>query len=167
MNCQDFASRMQRRLDDRLPLESDRQLRRHAQHCQICRAEFDAWQQIASVMPLSAAISKNRFRPLAWSGLAAGALLAVAMSWSSLPGNSWRPNRVGFGEAVVQSDDFSRADVGGTVDPALWWRDVQQRNWVSQTMPAVRRVREGVAPLGRSLLQAVTILTVGGRDRPT
>jgi hypothetical protein len=51
------------------------------------------------------------------------------------------------------------------VDPVGWWRDVQDRDWVSQTMPTVRSMQEGVAPLGRTLMRAMTILTTGGRDQ--
>ena len=50
-------------------------------------------------------------------------------------------------------------------DPSHWWREVQTQQWVDETMPAVHSVRAGVAPLGRSLMRAVTILTIGGNDQ--
>jgi hypothetical protein len=42
---------------------------------------------------------------------------------------------------------------------------VQRRDWVGNTMPTVRTVQEGVAPLGRTLMRAVTILTLGAREQ--
>jgi Putative zinc-finger len=44
------------------------------------------------------------------------------------------------------------------------WLLVQQRDWIDQSMPTVRKVRESVAPLGRSLRKAVSILTTGGGE---
>ena len=52
-------------------------------------------------------------------------------------------------------------------DPAAWFQDVQQRDWLGQTMPTVESFRDGVAPIGRSLLRAVTILTTSGHGRPS
>lgn len=46
-----------------------------------------------------------------------------------------------------------------------WWQIVQHQEWMQQTMPAVKSVREGVAPIGRSLMQAVAILTNTTRGR--
>ena len=53
----------------------------------------------------------------------------------------------------------------GELDPVLWWQSVQDRDWVQETMPTVRSVRQGVAPLGRTLVRAVTILTIGGEGQ--
>jgi hypothetical protein len=53
--------------------------------------------------------------------------------------------------------------------PALaaeqWWQRVGGQEWVDRTVPAMRSVRDGVAPLGRSFIQAVTILAGGGGAR--
>ena len=102
--------------------------------------------------------------PLA-AGVGLAAVLLVA-----LMANRGDPDRV---EAVVADTAQTRTPVrsdalvqtGTDLDPASWWRSVQDRDWVGQTMPAVRSVREGVAPLGRSLMRAVTILAIGGRDQ--
>jgi hypothetical protein len=56
------------------------------------------------------------------------------------------------------------ARVASETDPTDWWNSVQDRDWLGQTMPTVNSVREGVAPIGRSLLRAVTILA-GGSER--
>jgi hypothetical protein len=45
----------------------------------------------------------------------------------------------------------------------LWLR-VQQRDWIDQSMPTVRKVGQSVAPLGRSIRKAVSLLTVGGGE---
>ncbi|GAA5506677.1 hypothetical protein [Novipirellula caenicola] len=52
-------------------------------------------------------------------------------------------------------------------NPVAWFHSVQPQNWLGQTMPTVESFREGVAPIGRSLLRAVTILTTAGKDQPS
>ena len=56
---------------------------------------------------------------------------------------------------VISVDDQDK------VGPAAWWGRLQNRDWIDRTMPAVQSVRDGVAPLGRSFVRAVTILTSG------
>ena len=161
MNCDDFSQRLQWLLDERLRLESDRRLQRHARQCELCRGQLDAWQQIASIMP-AAPDRRQRGRSLALCGLAAAALIALVVHWNltgprgTIADRSEHP--LGGDPVAVASRD---------VDPVLWWQGMQDRDWVAQTMPAVRNLREGVAPLGRSLLQAVTILTLGGGEQTT
>lgn len=65
----------------------------------------------------------------------------------------------------IDDHEVVLAQVTGELDPAGWWRSVQDRDWVGQTMPAVQSVKQGVAPIGRSLLRAVTILTTSGHDQ--
>lgn len=91
---------------------------------------------------------------------------------AGLRGNGTQPTGPEAGAHGSSTGTFSRfqaatvlAQATGEVDPTLWWRRVQDRDWVGQTMPTVRSLREGVAPLGRSLMRAVTILTIGGRDQ--
>jgi hypothetical protein len=105
-------------------------------------------------------------------GLAAAVLLAVVLRSSFATSD---------GQGAIAQASLSRSPssiaghdggaaaslVAADVDPTNWWRQVHGRDWFGETMPAVRRVREGVAPLGRSLLQAVTILTIGGGGRTT
>ena len=45
-----------------------------------------------------------------------------------------------------------------------FWQELQTRDWLSESMPVVQSVRDGVAPLGRSILSAVTILTSGSEQ---
>ena len=64
--------------------------------------------------------------------------------------------------AVTETNNTSSTnDVQPSLDALEWWASVRERDWMAETMPAVRSVQQGVAPLGRSLLQAVTVLTVG------
>ncbi|MDC0288799.1 hypothetical protein OAL01_05050 [Rubripirellula sp.] len=65
----------------------------------------------------------------------------------------------------VSASSGTLAQATGELDPVVWWRSVQDRDWVEETMPTVRSVRQGVAPLGRTLVRAVTILTIGGEGR--
>ena len=114
----------------------------------------------------------GRRRSLVACGLAAAILLAVVLRMSlggldgdstvSLASLSLSPRSAS--EPVV---DTSASLIVADTDPTDWWRRVHGRDWFGETMPVVRSVGEGVAPLGRSLLQAVTILTIGGGDRTT
>ena len=160
MNCDEFAGRMQDRLDERLPLETDWRLQRHAKVCPNCRSQLQAWQRVATVVNPSAD-QKSRSRQALWGvmGLAAALLLMSVLRQQSTDS---RPPVAPHAVAQVGEG----ADAAG-MDPQIWWRDVQDRDWIAQTMPAVRSLREGVAPLGRSLLQAVTILTTGSGEQPT
>jgi len=167
MNCDEFAQRMHQRLDDRLSLASDGELRRHACQCPSCRAELHAWRRIASVMPVSSGdvrptLIGNRYvrTVSAIAGLAAAILFALVVV-----GNVEDSRTTAIDSAAVDDHETALAQQTSELDPALWWRDVQDRDWVRQTMPAVRSVQQSVAPIGRSLMRAVTILTVGGREQ--
>ncbi|MDA8745723.1 hypothetical protein N9N28_13905 [Rubripirellula amarantea] len=61
--------------------------------------------------------------------------------------------------AVAHSESTSLWNPMGTES----WVDA--KHWIDQTMPAVESVREGVAPIGRSLRRAVKILAGGRGDR--
>jgi hypothetical protein len=93
------------------------------------------------------------------AGLAAAILCMVTMGPHS---QDALPPRVD--SASVEHDPAVLVQTG-ELDPALWWQSVQNRDWVGQTMPAVQSVRDGVAPIGRSLMRAVTILTTGGGEQ--
>lgn len=169
MNCDQFGKRMHRSLDNRIPLDGDGELCRHAQSCESCRAQLAAWRQISSIMPCeqggSRPVPGRKFTAArgvsAMVGLAAAMLLAFSVvrdqSGSKSPGVDER--------GAADPHQTVLAQTGGDLDPTLWWRSVQDRDWVDRTMPAVRSVQKGVAPLGRSLLRAVTILTTGARDQ--
>ena len=178
MNCDQFVSRMDERLDQRLPLEGDHDLARHAHVCSDCRQKLETWAELVAVLhspsedPESSE-SLNRepaVRPghrivaLAGSMAAVAAtVLAVVMTLDrSGTDLEHRPgDAVGQSEAI---DESAMAQVNG-VDPSQWWQRVQSREWVDRTMPAVRSVQEGVAPIGRSLMRALTILTTSSSEQ--
>jgi len=107
------------------------------------------------------ASSSKRYRalpPILTAALAVAILIAV-VGISPTKSNS-KPI---LSDVTASSDTLAQAT--GELDPVLWWRSVQDRDWVEETMPTVRSVRQGVAPLGRTLVRAVTILTIGGEGR--
>ena len=156
MSCQDFSDRLQRLLDRRRPPERDQRLIRHANGCQECRRKLIAWQQIAAVVQSDPETVRGGWR---WAvpALAAAIVLAVLFNRGL--------DREPEGADRVASLETVEVDSPQTLDPAGWWRDVQSRDWVAETMPTVQRVSDSVAPLGRSLMQAVTLLTLGGGER--
>ncbi len=179
MNCDAFAQRLHQCLDDRLPIDSDTELRRHARHCESCRAQMHAWCQIATIMPERATVLcstdpepgsvSKRFISLlpALTGLAAAMLIAATSFWyvSDLGTANVDSGAADTGSVGIDDHEVVLAQLTGELDPAGWWRRVQDRDWVGQTMPAVQSVKQGVAPIGRSLMRAVTILTTSGHDQ--
>ncbi len=76
------------------------------------------------------------------------------------------------GSGDVADNHFHRPvakQTGSTIDPSSWWQNVQERDWINRTLdntkPTVESMRNGVAPLGRSLVIAVTLLTRIGGDQ--
>lgn len=170
MNCEDFGQRMHEQLDQRLPLESDGVLWDHAERCGSCRAQMEAWQRIAPLVrcdvspDLTASDRRRRTTSVvaatAVVGLAAGFLIA----FTGIPPAQEPEQPTMVDSSPTQSLALLTQPVP-ELDPASWWRSVQDRDWVGQTMPTVQSVKEGVAPLGRTLMRAVTILTVGDQDQ--
>ena len=167
MNCEEFSQAMQIRLDDRLPIDGDRELRAHLNNCESCRIQADAWNRIALVVDPSLRESLRHRRAANRAGLiaatmalAAGVIFAVylAPQFDRSSGNALA--ELTSQETTLDiagSDSAQSADV----DPTVWWESVRDKDWIAQAMPAVESVREGVAPLGRSLMCAVTLLTTG------
>lgn len=170
MNCDDFGQRMHQQLDHRLPLESDDSLWHHAENCDSCRAQMEAWQRIAPLVGREVAAApalesgargtKMLIAATVVVGLAAGFL--IAFTGFPTPDEAAQPTMV---ETPTSPSSSLLAQTVPELDPAGWWRSVQDRDWVGQTMPTVQSVKEGVAPLGRTLMRAVTILTIGGQDQ--
>ncbi|MGI9443356.1 MAG: anti-sigma factor family protein [Rubripirellula sp.] len=169
MRCEEFLEHLHERLDQRLPLESDRNLKQHAANCEECWSEMHVWLEIAPLLKsdhtecaeVDIASSSKRYRalpPILTAALAVAILIAV-VGISPTKSNS-KPI---LSDVTASSDTLAQAT--GELDPVLWWRSVQDRDWVEETMPTVRSVRQGVAPLGRTLVRAVTILTIGGEGR--
>ena len=175
MNCDDFGQRLHERLDHRLSLRGDRVLCQHAERCESCRTQMDVWEQISpligptpdrqtlqnSVVQKSQGDCRRVLMTVSWfTGLAA--IFLLAFSGIRDANESAQPT---MEESSPNTALPLLAQTAEDLDPAMWWRSVQDRDWVGQTMPTVRSVKEGVAPLGRTLMRAVTILTIGGQDQ--
>ncbi|TWU26584.1 hypothetical protein Pla52o_04370 [Novipirellula galeiformis] len=179
MTCDEFMATLQDQLDQQESLLDHRGLQLHASQCEQCRGRWIAWQQIATVLPTH---SLHRHpvstRRLGHRNVMLGAILAMAASLlvAFLVPRSPEP-----AIAVVAAASSPRAPERAVVpmnarpmnsvenatyllqtNPAVWLQDVQQRDWLGNTMPTVRSFGEGVAPIGRSLLRAVTLLTTSG-----
>ncbi|KAA5544539.1 zf-HC2 domain-containing protein [Roseiconus nitratireducens] len=66
------------------------------------------------------------------------------------------------------ADATTDAGVASLLRATPWWAAVQEaavreENWVRQTIPAVVSVRQGVAPIERSMRQAIAILIQSGQ----
>ena len=166
MRCEEFLEHLHERLDQRLPLGSDRELKSHAAKCEDCRSEMRIWLEItlllesdcsegAEVEVASPFQGPRALAPIITATLAAAILIAV-VGISPTKSNS-KPIL-----SDVSASAGTLAQATGELDPVVWWQSVQDRDWVEETMPTVRSVRQGVAPLGRTFVRAVTILTIGG-----
>lgn len=172
MQCDDFLERMHERLDQRLSLGADPDLVRHAVNCDDCRSQMQIWIEIAPLVesdskdfsespefdPGFAAKAYRVIPPTLTAGLAVAILFVVVGIY---PTKSASKPIIGD----VSASSGTLAQATGELDPVVWWRSVQDRDWVEETMPTVRSVGKGVAPLGRTLVRAVTILTIGGEGR--
>jgi hypothetical protein len=167
MNCEHLQNRMQHRLDDRLALDDDLEMIEHANGCESCLAHLQAWRSIEMVIDATSAArpehQSQTLGPVFYriAAIAASALIAFSLiTWN-------RSETAGQFASTNQATDSAESesiDVASTLDALKWWQTVSQGEWLAQTMPTVRSVQEGVAPLGRSLMQLVTILTVGPSD---
>ena len=157
MNCGDFDQRMQRLIDDRIPLATDDLLSAHACWCDDCREQMQVWEQIETVVPVGiqtpngdvviapAVQMHDRGISVGWSmftAIAAVFLIAYLIGYS----------KQGQQVTVVANNMPVTVDEEFEVDPASWWRDVQDRDWIGETMPAM-------------LKQALAILTTGGGEK--
>ena len=172
MQCDDFLQKMHECLDQRIPLGVDPDMAKHAGKCDDCSSQVQIWMKIAPLLTSdfaqdndARAVAPNVFAKRKYTlisvfsaAMAAVFLFAVVGFLPTKPAN--QPIIAG---ASVSSTAL--AQTPGELDPVLWWQSVQDRDWVQETMPTVRSVRQGVAPLGRTLVRAVTILTIGGEGQ--
>jgi hypothetical protein len=166
MTCDEFARRMNAVLDCRRSPDADGPLRQHADACPSCGARLKAWRRITAVLPVGRQpdAAETLAPPPARRPVAISLAVLAAVIWfvAAIHGSrSASVGRVALESQRGEPHDTALAQGHGELNPALWWRRVQDRDWIGQTMPAVDSVRQGVAPLGRSLRRAVTILTVG------
>lgn len=175
MNCNTFHDRLQQSLDSRRCPEADADLVQHAQHCPACRERLEIWQRVADLLhpldhPESFSIGTGAGRSARHWGAVAAAAACLLILFSALARDRQIPTTTPALDAVSESDRFKgerefMASIDLERDPADWWHRVQPGDWVGSTMPTVRTVQEGVAPLGRTLMRAVTILTLGASEQ--
>ena len=171
MNCHEFEDRFHQLADDRLAPHQDALLQSHADECDDCAELLIGWEQIDSALLFSSvnepeeAIrqqSDNSQRDQArrvtrtvqfLASIAAALFLVVTINGSKTTNNNEVKTTVVLQpeQATVVTDQANQ-----------WWNDIQPQTWLAQTMPAVQSVRDGVAPIGRSVRQAVLILTSSG-----
>lgn len=167
MNCEHFQQRMQSRLDDRSALDDDPQMIEHSLECVDCYAQLNVWRSIelaigspvvdqTSIQP-----STNRNRAGIMAAVAASALIAlsfVGRDRSEVVAPLVLAPLVSANTTQPRTEEI---DLVTTLQAIQWWETVRKTDWIGRTIPAVRSVQDGVAPLGLSLIQAVTILTMG------
>lgn len=115
---------------------------------------------------------KNGLRvAMTLAGVAAVLALMLVPIGSDLPDGSGQQATSSVSDNVV----ISVAPVASS-DSVAWWRPADgkpwtdgdhwtdAKQWIDRSMPAVESVREGVAPIGRSLRRAVRILALGNRE---
>lgn len=168
MNCHRFEQRMNELLDQRLPLESDSLIQSHLQQCPSCRDRLLTWQPIGELYAQSPSHRTSISSRLVVSALAAGIIFALVVPFGLLrhgddPTAMLPPVVAPEAEVDIAATELPSpvADLDDAVDSHQWWRNVQPGDWIAQTMPTVRSVQEGVAPIGRSFMQAVNLLTLG------
>ena len=176
MNCNEFQQQFQRWIDQRQTVP-DQSIQEHAGQCEACRRQLRLWQAIQpsltqhddSTNLVSHPTARKSMRSNAIVALAVTACLVIAIVKPRTSGpfvdsqslTSIRPPLAEMPSAEVNLSVVSDSQLR----PGDWWDDIRDRDWVSRTMPTVRIVRDGVAPLGRSIQRAATLLTTAPREQ--
>ncbi len=182
MKCEDFADWLQTTLDERNRLKLPPDLAQHVQECECCRGQLDAWHQIASLLPTANLVTetprvdhpvsgnhatRGNHVTLVASMLAVAAgialIVSVARTGTDSPGSPEGSEKIAKVQSVQEATQANAAIAN--VDPTAWWQQLQNRDWIGQTMPTVQSVRAGVEPFGKPFKQAVSILTMGGQGQ--
>ena len=86
---------------------------------------------------------------------------------AELPESSGAMAPLRSGGDETSSTDSPDQELANAEDPAWrsgnWWIAVADDRWVQHTLPAVDSVRQSVAPIGRSMKQAIAILMTKNR----
>jgi len=188
MNCQQFTDALNECLDRRVSPGCDRRLQRHAEHCGVCRDQLETWGRIETALaprnPSPAVLAADRCQRggrgswpdargrrrgrefhITFAAASLAAVLVITLAW---PDGAPRAEPPAAGPRSLAAASAG-ADRPLRAGPALvaeqWWQRLGGQEWVDRTVPAMRSVRDGVAPLGRSFIQAVAILAGGGGTR--
>lgn len=178
MNCDQFQQRMDWILDQRQNVDRDAALMDHAESCETCCQRLQIWSTIDDlVLPASVSVSDFGSKlPLMQSALAAAA--AILLFVTLIPSLTTDPPKTNTIASVVEMSPSSTTgpDARPIINPMSpgtaqstpqltwqspqWWTTMSDERWVSHTIPAVTSVRLGVAPIGRSMRQALSILMI-------
>ena len=90
-------------------------------------------------------------------------IVSVARTGTDSPGSPEGSEKIAKVQSVQEATQANAAIAN--VDPTAWWQQLQNRDWIGQTMPTVQSVRAGVEPFGKPFKQAVSILTMGGQGQ--
>lgn len=172
MRCDGFDQRMNELLDKRQAIDEDSELQNHILGCEECYQKALIWQQLDGVLA-----GKHAVKPVSdpvstpWTRvavLAAGLLLTIVLTWNYQDRESTGSRVAELTEPSVSipvdpplRNLNSESTTPRELDPNRWWKSVEPGEWISQTMPTVRTVRDSVRPLSRSFRQAVDLLTFG------
>ena len=173
MNCDDFNDWLQEQLDQRHNFVVSKSAGKHLRQCPVCRQQLDAWQQIASILPaehvlqtIDASQFQQRRLHYGWVAAASAAAICLMIFGASLLLSNVGENKTRSLAKIEINRTSEYNDLSSaSIDASRWWDTVRQRDWIGQTMPTVKSMRDGVAPLGRSLVQAVSLLTYSGGDQ--
>lgn len=168
MNCDCFNDRFHALLDDHQPVCDDPLIQSHSRQCESCRQKLLIWGQIESLRPTPPTkswVSKSAWLavPAAIAAVVLGMVLLVPSDRSPTATTTASVGSLGNsgsspGNGIAERQANAERD---RLDPNEWWQSVEPSDWMTQTMPTVRTVRESVAPLSRSFRQAVDLLTFG------
>jgi len=186
MNCDQFRDSLNEMADQRVNFSRHDQLTQHADQCSACRKQLQWLQRITDCFENvetanHEATTLSGSRGLAFA-VAATMVLVASLAWlgfrqtsnPSMASNQMASNQVasdqaGIGDVRPPPTGNRRVASRSARPPAgneaplpivdVAWSDIGPRHWLGRTMPAVRGVQESVAPLGRSLLRAVMLLT--------
>jgi len=190
MNCDDFQLRLQNALDQRDSIAEDQTLLLHANQCPDCHAMMQTWSQIeaglqrpATSNPEPEVISSSHRRSLSVIAATAACLLIgffVAQRFPTagdphfvadtgprenlkINGNAATTTRPPvttprtLAPSGVQQGSHAASD---EMVAAAMWQSMQGQDLVGRTLPTVQSINEAMAPLRRSLIQAVAVLTM-------
>ncbi|KAA1260564.1 hypothetical protein LF1_31040 [Rubripirellula obstinata] len=176
MDCNEFQRQFQRSLDRR-DASPNREMQSHANQCASCQHQVQLWQSIETSLasktyqePQTNQSKSIKGRSIVAVAVAASLAIAFATQRTTDPiAESQSPDSQSLTSIDSQTNasktDLATSITGPQLDPSIWWNDIRDRDWVGRTLPTVRIVSDGVAPLGRSIQRAATLLTTAPREQ--
>lgn len=171
MDCNEFQRQFQRSLDRR-DASPNREMESHANRCASCQHQVQLWQSIEASLasktyqePQTNHSKSIKSRSIVAVAVAACLAITFAVQRTTDPITESQSLTSVGSQSVLTQSDLTASIAGPQLDPRIWWNDIRDRDWVSHTLPTVRIVSDGVAPLGRSIQRAATLLTTAPREQ--